>query len=167
VEAFTAHPAPFRIARLAFSSLLLGLLSLWFAGAFGSPPKPGSEWIGWIGAVFCAVMGAGWVLRLRERRDQIVIDESGLTYRLYSDEHIPWSAVTAIDARRIRRQVFFSIYLDDPTAHPPSRLLGKVASAQRGFGQGDFAIVATGTDRTADEVGEALFQFWRGGGQSA
>jgi hypothetical protein len=161
VEPFVARPAPFRIAMLAFGSLLFVLLSLWIAGKFGEPPQPGFEWLGWLGAAFFALMGVGWTLRLRERDDQIVVDEAGLTYRLYSNEHIPWSAVTGIEARSVRRQIFFAIHLDEPEAHPPSRLLGRVAAAQRRFGQGDFTIVATGTNRNAGELGDALFHFWR------
>lgn len=160
MEAFVARSSRGRIAALVAGSLAFVPLSLWMAGAFGEPPKPGREWIGWIGAPVFSLFAVGWGLRLRDNADQIVIDDRGLTWRSYSDEHIPWSGIEAIEPRSIRSQAFFAVLLRDPKAHPPTRLLGRIAAAQRGFGHGDFAIGATGTDRSSDELGKALFDFW-------
>jgi hypothetical protein len=101
-----------------------------------------------------------WAMRLRETAEQIVVDEAGITCRQWSDEHIPWSAVCRIDEYAIRRQVMFAVHLDDAAAHPPTRLLGKVAAAQAGLGRGHFSLVVTGTDRSADELREALLAFY-------
>jgi hypothetical protein len=160
LERFVARPDRAKILGLALVSLVFSLLSLWVAGAWGEAPRSGPTWIGWPGAILFAVFAIGWSLRLRERADQIVVDAQGLTWRAYSEEHIPWSAVEAIERRSIRRQIFFAVYLKDPGAHPPTRLLGKVAAAQGGMGMGHFAINATGTDRSAAELEEALETFW-------
>jgi hypothetical protein len=164
-EAFVARTSRTRVLLLLAICPVFVALSLWMAGAFGDPPKPGKEWVGWIGAPFFAVMGIMWALRLRGPADQIVIDESGLTWRQWSDEHIPWSAVLRIDEYGIRGQTMFAVHLVDPKAHPPTRLMGKVAAAQAGMGRGDFTMIATGTDRSADDLREALRL--RGPGQAA
>jgi hypothetical protein len=101
-------------------------------------------------------MGVLWASRLRGPADQILIDGRGLTWRQWSDEHIPWSAVRGIDEYGIRGQTMFAVHLVDPKAHPPTRLLGKIAAAQARMSRGDFTIIATGTDRSADELREAL-----------
>lgn len=147
---------------MALGSVVLALLSLWVAGAFGAPPRPGKEWIGWTGGVLFALLAVMWAIRLRDSTDQIVIDPAGLTWRGWSDEHIPWSAIREIEERRMRGQTFFPVYLVDPEAHPPSRLLGKIAAAQAGMGQGHFTMIVHGTDRSADELREAL-QLYRTG----
>ena len=161
-ERFVARTSPVRVALFVVGSLLLVLASLWVAGAFGAPPEPGKAWIGWLGAVLFALLAAMWAMRLRDSPDQIVVDEAGLTWRQWSDEHIPWSAVRGIEERELRRQTFFAVFLHDADAHPPSRLLGKVAAAQAGTGQGDFTMMVHGTDRTPDELREALRSYWTG-----
>jgi len=158
--AFVAYNSRARILLWAFASVVLALGSLWLAGAFGAAPKPGKEWIGWIGAALFALLAAMWAMRLRDPPDQIVIDEVGLTWRQWSDEHIPWSAIREIEERRMRNQTFFAVYLDDPKAHPPTRLLGRIAATQAGFGQGHFTMIVHGTDRTPDELREALNLYW-------
>ncbi|HYJ81935.1 MAG TPA: STM3941 family protein [Allosphingosinicella sp.] len=159
-DAFVARNSPARIVLWALGSVALALLSLWVAGAFGAPPRPGREWLGWTGAVLFALLAAMWAMRLRDSPDQIVIDRAGLTWRQWSDEHIPWSAVREIEERRMRGQTFFAVYLDDPRANPPTRLLGKLATAQSVMGQGHFTMIVHGTDRTAEELREALRLYW-------
>lgn len=159
MEPFVARPARGRIALLAAGSLLFVLLGLWMAGLFGEPPRPGREWIGWVAALFFAVVGVGWALRLRESAPQIVIDDAGISARQWSEEHIPWSAVRDIGERRVRNQTFFSVQLKDVDDHPPARLLGRISAAQAGMGMGHFALSATGTDRSADELRDALACF--------
>jgi hypothetical protein len=148
---------------MLIGAVLFVPLALWVAGAFGAPPRPGREWAGWLGAVAFVLVAIMLVLRLRDASDQIVVDEAGLTWRSWSDEHIPWEAVLAIEERAIRRQVMFAVHLHDARAHPPSRLIGKIAAAQSGMGMGHFNLLASGTDRSADELRDALIRFRPGG----
>jgi hypothetical protein len=156
MEAFVARTSRARVLLLLAICPLFVALSLWIAGVFGNPPEPDKAWAGWIGAPLFTLLAVMWASRLRGPADQIVIDGSGLTWRQWSDEHIPWSAVRRIDEYRIRSQTMFAVHLVDPKAHPPTRLMGKVAAAQAGMGRGDFTIIATGTDRSADDLREAL-----------
>lgn len=131
-------------------------LSLWVAGVFGDAPAPDKAWVGWVGAPLFTLLGIGWATRLRGPAEQIVIDRSGLTWRQWSGDHIPWSAVQRIDEYRIRNQTLFAVHLADPSAHPPTGLMGKLAAAQAGLGRGHFSMITTGTDRSADVLREAL-----------
>jgi hypothetical protein len=161
-ERFVARTSRARVVLLVLGSILFVAASLWIVGAFGAPPKPGKEWIGWVGAPLFALLGAGWAMRLRGPADQIVIDRDGLTCRSWSDEHIPWSSIRGIDEYSIQRQTLFGVHLADSKAHPPTRLLGKVAAAQSGFGRGDFTLLTNGTDKGPDDLREAL-GFYRPG----
>jgi hypothetical protein len=161
-EPFVARTSRVRVLLLiAMCPVFVGL-SLWVAGMFGEPPAPQKAWIGWIGAPFFTLMAVGWASRLRGNADQIVIDGSGLLSRHWSDDPIPWSAVERIDECRIRNQTFFAVHLADAKAHPPTRLMGKVAAAQAGLGRGHFSLITTGTDRSPDELRETL-SFYRPG----
>ena len=160
-EAFVARASRLRIVRLVAAAILFVILSLWMAGLFGAPPRPDKAWIGWIGAPFFVLGALMWGLRLREPAEQIMIDEAGLTWRQWSEEHIPWSEIAAIDEQRIGRQTFFAVHLHDADAHPPSRFLGKIAAAQAGMGRGHFSIATAGMDRGPEDIREALNRFWR------
>ena len=158
-EAFIARSLRVRIMLMIAGALLFVVLSLWMAGLFGDPPNLEKAWIGWIGAPFFALAAVMWAKRLTESPEQIVIDASGITWRQWSDEHIPWPAIERIEEVGIRRQTMFGVYLRDVSAHPPTRFLGKVAAKQAGAGFGHFSIVASGTDRSTDSLREALHRF--------
>lgn len=162
MERFVARPARGRLALMLVGAVLFVPAGLWVAGLFGEPPRPGREWAGWLGAVAFFLLAVFAAARLRDGSDQLVVDETGFTWRQWSDEHIPWEAVRSIDEQSVGRQIMFAVHLHDPAAHPPARLIGRIASAQRGMGRGDFWIVASGTDRSADEVREALLRHWHG-----
>src|SRR3712207_5857465 len=100
-EPFVARTSRIRVVLSVLGSLIFVLASLWVAGAFGHPPRLGGEWIGWTGAVLFSLLAAMWAMRLRDSPDQIVIDEMGLTWRQWSDEHIPWAAIRDVEERSI------------------------------------------------------------------
>ena len=162
-ERFVARPSRGRLVLLLAGALLFVAGGLWMAGVFGEPPDRNRVWLGWACALFFGLCGLLGVARLRDTSDQIVIDGHGVTYRLWSDDHIPWAVIERISERRIQRQVMFSVYLADPADFPPTRLLARMGSAQRGMGLGDFALVATGTDKSADDLRDALDRFIPGG----
>ena len=137
----------------ALGFVALGLL---FVGAFGPVPRPGREWVGWLSILFfglCFVVG---LPRLFDRRDQIVVDGSGILWCQWSRTTIPWSAIRAIEKREIRRQKFLCLHLEDPGAFPPATLTGRLGGANRALGFGDIALATTGTDRGFDDLVAAI-----------
>lgn len=164
-ERFVARPSRSRLALMLLGALLFIPAGLWVAGALGEPPRPGREWAGWLGGAAFTVAALFALARLGDRSDQIVIDGAGLTWRSWSDAHIPWAAIRSVEEQRMGRQIMFAVHLEDPAAYPPTRLLGRIAGAQSGMGRGNFWIVASGTDRSAEEVRDALDRFGHGSGR--
>ena len=162
-EAFVARPSGWRLALGLAGCLVFVLLGFWLAGLLGDARDPGSLWIGWLSILFFGACGVAILVRMRDRRDQIVVDRNGILWRQWSDTIIPWAAITAIDRRRIQGQSFLCLHLRDPSAYPSFRLLGRMAGLNRGIGFGDISISASGTDRKFVELEEAIgreFKAW-------
>jgi hypothetical protein len=146
----------FRTGLLLLAALGFVALGLFFVGAFGPVPRPGQEWVGWTSIPFfglCFVVG---LPRLFDRRDQIVIDGSGIQWCQWSEATIPWSAIRAIEKREIRRQKFLCLHLEDPGRFPPSTMTGRLGGANRILGFGDIALATTGTNRGFDDLVAAI-----------
>jgi hypothetical protein len=133
---------------------------LWIAGVFGPPPRPGREWIGFVCAFFFATCGAFGIRRLLNPGDEIVIDGNGIKWRQWSDQLIPWDAITDIRVAVVRGRRFVCLYLREPAQYPSTRLLGRMAGVNRSLGFGDIALNVSGTDRTHDDLVEALESRW-------
>ena len=117
-DAFVARPSPFRTGLLLLGALGFVALGLFFVGAFGPVPRPGSEWVGWLSILFFGFCFAAGLPRLFDRRDQIVVDGSGILWCQWSEATIPWSAIRAIEEHEVRRQKFLCLHLEDPVFRP-------------------------------------------------
>ena len=158
---FVARPAPARL--LVMAALALGFVvgGAWIAGLFGAAPRPGREWIGWGAMLFfglCAVMLA-W--RSFDRGEQIIVDGSGLYWKQWSSDVIPWTEITEIREADIRRQRFLCIYLRDPERYPSKSMLSRmIRKSNAAMDFGDMPISPIGTDRSFDELKAAIFAYW-------
>jgi len=167
MERFVAKNARTRLVLMLIGALLAVAIGLWMIGAFGEPPHSSGRrsrltWVGWIGVPFFGVVAAMIAAKLFDQRERLVIDDEGIFWRAWSDELIPWSEIEGIQEREVARQVMFAVYLRDPSRCPPTRWTGRIAAAQRGFDQGDLSITLSGTDRSNDELREALNRFYPG-----
>jgi hypothetical protein len=164
MEPFVARPSRARLTLMLIACLLFVAVSLWMIGAFGEAPRLSGRranlnWVGWIGAPFFGIFAVVALAKLRDCRDRLVIDGRGILWRAWSDEVIPWTEIERIEERQIARQTMFSVYLHDPARCPPKGWTGRIAASQRGFGAGDMAITLSGTDKSDDELREALSRF--------
>lgn len=89
----------------------------------------------------------------------IRIDERGIWWRRWSDQRIPWSAITALYPASVGRTSFLFLKLADRDAYPSTRVLRKFAGLNRASGFGDIAVGVTGTDRSFAELIEAVERF--------
>jgi hypothetical protein len=158
-DRFVARNSPSRLALMLLAAAAFVALGLWIAGLFGPPPKPGREWLGWLAAVFFGFAGIVGVRRLFDRSDQLVIDRNGIFWRHWSETTIPWSAIDSFSTHSIRRQHFLSLHLKSPAMFPRSGPGGFVGSLNRGLGFGDIALTVAGTDRSFDELVEAIDRY--------
>ena len=98
------------IARNSRSRILLLLLGcfafviagIWIAGVFGEAPEPGREWVGWLSAFFFGAGGLVICGRLFDDEVQIRISGSGIYYRQWSEQTIPWGAIAEVSVWRFK-----------------------------------------------------------------
>jgi hypothetical protein len=133
---------------------------LWMAGLFG-PSKPGDAWIGWVCVLFFGLATVVIGGRLFDRRDQIVIDERGISWARWSEQTIPWSEVRNVREAQVRRNRFLCIDLAHPEWFPSSTFVGRLAGANRRLGFGDITISAMGTDKSFGQLKQAVFSRWQ------
>ena len=167
MERFVARNSRTRLVLMLVGSLLFVGIGLWMVGAFGEPPQgsgraAGKNWVGWIAIPFFGAIALAIVGRLRDGREQLVVDERGIVWRPWSADVIPWSEIERIVERHVARQVMFGVHLRDPSRCPPTRWTGRIAARQRGFGMGDMSLTLSGTDRSNDELRDALNRFFPG-----
>ncbi|MGE0180538.1 MAG: STM3941 family protein, partial [Sphingomonas sp.] len=112
--------------------------------------------IGWATIIFFGLAALFGLRMFGKRRDVLIIDEHGLTWRNWSDEHIPWDAVAKIEERDQIGQKMFCVHLHHPERHPSTTMLGRVAGLNGAMGFAAITITATGTDRSTDELRDAL-----------
>lgn len=158
-EAFVACPSRGRLALMLLGSSAFVALGLWIAGFLGEPPQPDRVWLGYVAILFFGATAVVSVRRLFETDDQIVVDASGIYWSQWSDQKIPWSAIRMINRKLVKRQQFLCLELADAAQYPPTRLLGRLAGANRLVGFGDIAINIGGTNRSFDELVEAVERF--------
>ena len=162
MEDFVARPAPVRIALLVAGSLGFVLLGAWLAGLLGPIDLTGvrgAAWarpVGWLGMAFFGLTGVIGLRRLFEREDVLRIGQSGIWYRHWSNDLIPWPAIVGVSVWEHQRQKVVVLKLQDPARFPSSTLAGKLAAANRALTGGDISISLTGTDRSVDETLAAI-----------
>ena len=158
-DRFVARPAPFRILLLLAGAAGFVVLGFWIAGLMGPVPRAGREWVGWLSIVFFGLAFIVGIARLFDRRDQIVIDRDGLLWRQRSKSTIPWAEIRSIRTLVIKRQHLMCVELVDPGRFPPTTLMGRIGSANRMLGFGDFAVSTSGTDRTYRQLSAAIERY--------
>lgn len=163
-ERFVARTSTSRTLLLVLGSLAFVVGGAWIAGLFGASPRPDREWVGWLALFFFTATSAAGVARLFQERERIVVDQRGFTWRGWSNDHISWDEVTEIKEWRYRRQHMYCLALRHPSHYPATTVFGRIARLNAAVGAAPLTITATGTDRSAAELGEALYRWWPNAG---
>lgn len=153
---FVAKPSPWRMALLFAVAIAFVVGGAWLAGLLGEEYPHGREWLGWLCIVFFGICGAIGARRMFDREDVLRMGPTGLWYRHWSDDLIPWREITSVGVWEYKRQRTILLNLVDPARFPSSTLLGRLAGANRALTGGDIAISLTGTDRTFDDAMAAI-----------
>lgn len=114
---------------------------------------------GWAAILFFGLCGMIGISQLFRSGPDVRIDERGIWWRRWSDQIIPWSAITALYPASVGRTSFLCLRLVDRAAYPSTRALGKFAGLNRASGFGDIAVGVTGTDRSFTELIAAVERF--------
>ena len=156
---FVARSSPWRILLLVAGGIAFVALGVWIAGIAGTPPKPGREWVGWASIVFFGLCSVFGVRRLFDSSEQLRISGSGIYYKPWAEQVIPWSEITDISVWEFKRQKSLILHLAHPERYPSTTLLGKMARANRMLTGGDVAVSLTGMDRSFAEALAAVESF--------
>ena len=159
IERFVARNSPVRMLFFLVLSLGLAVLGAWVAGLFGPAPEPGMAWAGWICLAVFGLGALSMVPRLFNRGEQIAVDHQGVYWAQWSERTIPWLAIRAVERRTVQKESYLCLTLDDPSRHPPDGMFGALSRPRRWFGMGDIAIGVRGTDRSLDELADAIARF--------
>jgi hypothetical protein len=91
---------------------------------------------------------------------QVRIDGSGVYWRRWGDDPIPFAAIADAWPLTISGQQMLCLALKEPERYPAkSALLRSTAKANRALGAGDVAISMTGLDRSPEEL-FAAYRDW-------
>ncbi|MEZ0367261.1 STM3941 family protein [Mycobacterium sp. pUA109] len=159
---FEAHLSRVRVALLLAGSLFFALFALWVVGVFGGgPPSPPIhvKAAAWAGIVFCGVAGFVFARRLFESGVIVRVDDAGIYWQRWSEQVIPWSAITRISERKVKRSRFACLFLHDRAAYPSRGILGYLKSLSTPTGYGDISVTMTETDRSFDDLMAAIERF--------
>jgi hypothetical protein len=159
IERFVARTSPGRVASLLLGCIAFVALGAWLAGAFGPPPDRGKVWAGYLAVFLFGACALALLRRLFDGGDQIVVDDQGIAWSQWSDRTIPWSAIKAIERRRLRSQEFICLTLEDPSRYTPGGTRGWLLRFNRIIGFGDVAITVSGTDKSVSELAAAVESF--------
>ncbi len=126
-------------------------------------PRDGSmdAFGGWL-SIGCGIVGGVpllWKLVVRPLR--LVIDSNGIEWSDYSDETIPWSAISDINVLAVGVSRFVSVFLVD-SARYPSRW------TRRGWGpslntrlyKADMFVTTILLNRSLEDILDAVDQYW-------
>jgi len=155
--------APAKLVLAIAGSIGFVALSLFMLGAFDGKPKPPFPWAGWVGMLFFGPAAFILARRLFDPEDQLVIDERGIFSKHWSSRTVPWHDIERIETAKVHREQFLCIFLAQPERYPPETLIGRAMLANRAMGFGDLAVSVTGTNRSFDELCEAVSRHWPDG----
>lgn len=153
---FVARPSASQNLQLLGAGLALILACAYLAGLLTDDYPAGREWIGWGGmAIFGAFTGI-ILVRTFDYEDMLRIGPSGIWYRDWSDDVIPWREISDVGTLRIRGQTLILLSLVDPKRFPSSTARGRAAAMDRAITGGDIAITLMASDRTFEEAMAAI-----------
>lgn len=154
-----------RIKTALMLAIVLGLLALTISpDYFGLRPKTQFAWIQWPAIALMGFAAVVFALRLFDDRDLIVVDRNGIMWRQWSDQPIPWSAISAfhIEKQHTRWPFYIRhlcIDLHEPAQHPSTSARAKLFGRGWNLGYGDITVTTIGTETTVDELLEAMERF--------
>jgi hypothetical protein len=160
---FVATVSRLKVVLLVAGSLLFVAAGIWM---LLSPDLPDyfriygvlipAPWLAWTCIVLFGGFAIGWARQLWRTGPVMEIGPQGLLWHRWSEEIIPWDAFERAEAVTIQRQKMVSLWLHDPQAHRSTKLLGRLAGANKAMGFGDISLTAQGTDRSFDDMANAV-----------
>lgn len=153
---FVARPSASQNLQLLGAGLALILACAYLAGLLTDDYPPGREAIAWGGMAVFGIFTGIILVRTFNNEDLLRIGPSGIWYRDWSDDIIPWREISDVGVWRLRGQNLILLSLVDPQRFPASTTRGRAAAMDRAITGGDIAITLMASDRTFEEAMAAI-----------
>jgi hypothetical protein len=118
--------------------------------------------MGWFSVAFFGLGALAVLPRFFDRADQIIVDDKGIYLKRWFRQTIPWSEVKNLGVVYVRRTPLLSIELAHRDRFHWSEISRPIFALNRGLGFGDLTINTSGTDKSFDELSQAVFAHWNG-----
>lgn len=138
---------------------------MWLVGTFGEVPLISGYSagflmvVGWFSILFFGLCLIGVAKQFFDKREQLRIDKSGVRWKRWSDDLIPWNEIDGVSTSKRNRQRFIVLHLREPARFPGHGLYAKLARLDRLLTNGHISISLTGTDRSYDDAMAAMRYF--------
>ncbi|MEP3226543.1 MAG: STM3941 family protein [Parasphingorhabdus sp.] len=165
MDDFVANTSRSQTILLSMAAIAFVILGAWMVGAFGA--IPGSTRyspvliyaIGWICIIFFSLCAVAWTKKLFDDSEQLRIGATGIRWKKWSGQLIPWTEISNVTEWSYQRQRFIILDLRNPDMFPSEGLLAWLAKANQRLTGGDIALSLTGTNRNLDEAMAAIDRF--------
>jgi hypothetical protein len=154
---FIANSSPGRLLRLLLGSVALEGVGIWLVMQGTGNIEHFA--VGILCMLFFGMTTVAIFVRVMATGPEARVDADGIWLRRGIRTTIPWSAIRRLSVGEVKRQRFLCLDLVDPAMFPQGGVQGRLAGANRAMGFGDVAISMTGTDRSFDELMEAVRTF--------
>jgi hypothetical protein len=162
---FVASSSRWRIALLLLAAASFIMGGAWMGGVLGTPPtssrypEPVIASVGWLSIIVFGLFGVLGVKRLIVAGEELRVGSSGIRWRRWSEQTIPWTEVTDVTTWSLSGQNVIVLHLRDGAKFPGKGLLAASAGVNRKMTGGDISISVTGTDRRFAEALAAIEKF--------
>lgn len=154
-----AHNSPrgqLRLLGLALLFLAISALAI-----LRGLDEPTQGWVIAVGAIGVLMsLGASVIAlsRSRQRRAVLRVNATGIVWERWSSEVIPWSEIAELKVLKVGSVWFLGARLHDPKRFPSRTILGRTASWNRALYGVDVAFETQGTDRSFEELVQAVVE---------
>ena len=126
---------------------------------FGGNNDLAGHVLGWVTMLFGAAVFPVIINQMGHREPALRIDADGIYWHRWSPKPIGWANVARFEQRSVYKQKFVSLWLHNPSRDPGRGLLGKMARANKAIGFGDVSLSIQGTDKSFEELLEAVIVY--------
>ncbi len=115
--------------------------------------------LGWAAVLISALLAAVFASSIFGRRDILRIGPTGILFRSWSNEIIPWSEITSVAPWEFGKHTNVVLSLRNPLDFPGKQPAAFFARANRSVMPGDVPIQLTFTDQTIAATMSAIEKF--------
>lgn len=162
---FTAHTSRLRTALPLLICIAFVALGLWMIGVFGPAPTsrrfpaPLPVMFGWLILLSFGFNAIMWLRKLLTGGIQLEVGLSGIRWRSWSDEFIPWSEIIEVKTWNYQGQRSIVLTLNDVDRFPRRGFNAFSVWLNRTITGGDICISLKGANRSFDEAMSAIAHF--------